>query len=272
MRLIPESCTLPIVNPNDPIDGSPADLFTQADWYDRSIDWSARLRREIPVLVEVFGLPGKGGILDAGCGTGHQACALAERGYRVVAADVGEEMLEVARRTARTASQEVRFVLAPYAALYEKVGDGFDGLYCLGNALAAAGTREAASEAIGQFAQCLRAGGRLFIQILNFPLMRARTPCVLGPRVATVDGVEYVSVRELHFVNDSVNVTNITLWQDSGWEYRAHTGTLYPVEPDQLQEWCRSSGLRVDKTWGSYNRKPFEPERSTDLLIVSTRV
>lgn len=272
MRLIPESCTLPIVNPNHPIDGGTADLFTRADWYDRSIDWSARLRREIPVLVEVFGPPGKGGILDAGCGTGHQACALNERGYRVVGADVGEEMLEVARRTARAASQEVRFVLAPYAALHVKAGAGFDGLYCLGNALAAAGTREAALEAIGQFAQCLRAGGRLFIQILNFPLMRARTPCVLGPRVAIVNGVEYVSVRELHFIDDSVNVTNITLWRDSGWEYRAHTGTLYPVGPDQLQEWCRSAGLRVDKTWGSYNRTPFEPEQSTDLLIVATRV
>ena len=260
------------MNPDDSIEGSQADLFSRADWYDRSIDWSARLRREIPVLVEVFGPPGEGGILDAGCGTGHQACALAERGYRVVAADVGEEMLEVARRAARAASQEVKFVLAPYASLHDKVGGGFDGLYCLGNALAAAATREAASEAIGQFAQCLRAGGRLFIQILNFPLMRARTPCVLGPRVATVDGVEYVSVRELHFAYDSVNVTNITLWRDSKWRYRAHAGTLYPVGPDQLQEWCRSAGLRVDKTWGGYDRKPFEPEQSTDLLIVATRV
>ena len=40
-----------------------------AEWYDQSINWDARLQREIPVFVDVFGAPGDGGIIDAGCGT-----------------------------------------------------------------------------------------------------------------------------------------------------------------------------------------------------------
>ena len=66
------------------------DLFTSAEWYDRTINWAARLAREIPVLIEMFGPPGEGGLLDAGCGPGHQARELATRGYRVIAADLGE--------------------------------------------------------------------------------------------------------------------------------------------------------------------------------------
>lgn len=256
-----------------PLDSPQANtLFTRADWYDRTINWSARLRREIPVLVDVMGPPGEGGVLDVGCGTGRHACALADRGYRVVGADLSEQMLHIAEHTARAAAQQVAFVLTPYATLHEKVGGGFDGVYCLGNALAAAGTRRAVSEALAQFAQCLRPGGRLFIQIVNFPLMRLEEPCVRGPRVAKVDGVEYVSIRHFVFVDDSINVTNVTLWRDSAWRYRTHTGTLYPVCLDQLSAWCRSFDLRIDETWGGYSREAFDADRSTDLLIVATRL
>ncbi len=235
-------------------------LPTHAEWYDRTIDWSARLRREIPVLLAVFGPPAEGGILDAGCGTGHQACALAGRGYRVLGADVDEEMLDVARRTAPGPPKEVKLILTPYATLHEKVGGGFDGVYCLGNALAASGTRQAVSEALTQFSRCLRSGGRLFIQILNFPLMRSEVPCVRGPRVATADGVEYVSLRHFVFAGDSVHVTNLTLWHDSGWKYRTHTGTLYPITLDQLRTWCERSGLRMDDMWGGYSREAFDAD------------
>ncbi|MGB2988139.1 MAG: class I SAM-dependent methyltransferase [Phycisphaerae bacterium] len=252
--------------------GEDGALFTRAEWYERTINWSARAKRELPVLVDIFGPPGKGSILDAGCGTGRQACALAKRGYRVVGADLSEEMLEVARRTARAASLNVEFVLTPYAALHTTAGGGFDGVYCQGNALAAAGTGEAAEEAVAQFAQCLRPGRRLFVQVLNFPLMRTEVPCVRGPRVATFDGREYIAVRHFHFGEEAVQVTNVTIWNEAGWKCQAHTGTLYPVSLDQLRTWCESSGLRIDAVWGSYAREPFEPGRSTDLLAAATRV
>ncbi|MDO8630378.1 MAG: class I SAM-dependent methyltransferase, partial [Phycisphaerales bacterium] len=173
-----------------------------ARWYDRSIDWSARLSREVPVLCEVFGQPAAGGVLDAGCGSGHQAAALAKRGYRVVGADASEFMLSVARQIASNENANVRWVRAAYTELCQTVGAGFDGVYCLGNSLAAAGSREGVRAAVEQFGKCLRPGGRLFIQVLNFERMRKEIPCVQGPRVAHVEGREYVSVRQFHFVED----------------------------------------------------------------------
>ncbi len=257
---------------NPPPTDSPVATLTEAEWYDLSIDWNARLRREIPVLVEVFGPPGGGGLLDAGCGTGHQASALSQRGYRVVGADLSEEMLAVARRTADRNEPKPTFVCAPYAEFHSRVGGGFDGVYCLANSLAAAGSRDALSTALHQFAECLRPGGRLFLQVLNFDRMRKENPCVKGPRVTNVDGVEYVSVRQFHFIEDATQVTNITLWQQGGWRFHSHARRLYPVSVDELRGFIDAAGMRIDSTWGSYAREPFNPQRSDDLIVVASRV
>ena len=223
------------------------------------------------MLIDVLGAPGAGGLLDAGCGTGHQVCALAQNGYRAVGADLSKEMIDMARQTATDLGVSADFHVTPYATLHHTVGGGFDGLFCLGNSLAAAGSRDAVRDAIGQFARCLRRGGRLFLQIINFPLMRREHPCVRGPRLARVDGLEYVSMRHFVFGDELVEITNVTLWKESGWQYRAHTGTLYPATLDQVRDWCAAFELRIDNVWGGYDRAPFDPQRSTDLLITATK-
>lgn len=247
-------------------------LFEAAAWYDRGINWEARLRREIPVLTGVFGPPGSGGLLDAGCGSGRQAVALARLGYRVTALDADSAMVELAARHARDAGVGIACVHAPYAELPEAAGRDFDGVYCLANALAATGERQACADAVGGFAAALRPGGKLFLQILNFRPMRDEHPCVRGPRVAIRDGCEYVSVRHFSFVARQCLVTNVTLWNDGGWRQRAHSGTLYPVDADEITQWCDQLHLRVEATYGSYGREPFDATRSADLILLATRL
>ncbi len=248
----------------------PASIFNRAEWYDRGINWTARLDREIPVLTEVFGPPGEGGILDAGCGPGRQASALAKMGYRVTGADASEDMLSIARRDASGGGPN--YVLARYDQISEQVADGFDGIYCLGNALAAAGSRDAVRDALAQFSRCLRDRGRLFFQVLNFPRMRTEQPCTRGPRVASVDGVDYISVRHFHFGEDVCQVTNVTLFNADAWTMRSHSGTLYPVTIDELREWADEFSLRIDDLWGSYKREPFTADQSPEVLLFATRV
>lgn len=251
---------------------SPVATLTESEWYDLSIDWDARIKREIPLLAEVFGPPGGGGVLDAGCGSGHQVVALAQAGYRVVGADLNEGMLSVARATAGKTGLSPTFVQTPYADLMTTVGTGFDAVYCLANSLAAAGTRELVRNAVAQFSRCLRVGGRLFVQVLNFPPMRKEVPCVKGPRITRVGGIEYVSVRNFAFDDQSALVSNITLWNDGGWRCHAQGRRLYPVTFDELRTYCGESNLRIDATWGGYGKEPFDPDRSIDLIVTATRV
>jgi hypothetical protein len=151
------------------------------------------------------------------------------------------------------------------------LGGGFAGVYTLANALAAAGSRQAVANALEQFARCVRAGGRLFIQILNFQPMRREEPCVRGPRVVTVDGLEYVSARHFHFFNDVVRVSNVTLWKQREWRMRTQGGVLYPIEHDELTARLAKAGFAVDALYGGYGREPFDPAASVDLIVVATR-
>lgn len=247
-------------------------VFQRAESYDLSINWEARLGREVPVLTEFFGPPNSGGILDAGCGTGRQAVALAKLGYRVTGLDANSAMLELARTHARDTGVGVSWVTGPYGDISQAVAAGFDGICCLANALAAAATRAACAEAIGAFAGVLRPGGKLFVQILNFRRMRDEHPCVRGPRIAQRDGREYVSVRHFTFAQEHCSVTNITLWNDGAWRQEAHCGTLYPIDVDEIVQWCDDARLRVDGLWGSYARQSFDVVRSTDLILMATRL
>jgi len=250
---------------------SPVASLTEAQWYDLSIDWNARMKREIPVLTEVFGPPGGGGVLDAGCGSGHQVAALSQKGYRVVGADLNEEMLAVARSVASSAGVSPTFVQTAYTDLAARLGSGFDAVYCLANSLAASGSRASVREAVEQFSKCLRLGGRLFVQVLNFPTMRKEVPCVKGPRVTKVGGVEYISARNFAFDDDGAMVSNITCWNDGGWKCHAQGRRLYPVTLDELRSFCGEANLRIDAVWGNYAKEPFDPDRSVDVIVVGTR-
>ncbi len=247
-------------------------IFLDPIWYDKGINWQARLTREIPLLVEVFGAPGDGGLIDAGCGTGRQLCVLAAQGYHMVGVDESADMLALAKKRALESSIDAAFHTSDYADMYEHMGGGFDGVYCLGNALAAAGSADAVREALGQFSKCLRPGGRIFVQVLNFEPMRREQPCVRGPRVSEVDGVEYISTRQFHFHDDGTTVTNTTLWHEGGWKQHSHAGRLYPVSLKQMQDWCEAGDLHIDDVWGNYQREPFELSHSVDLIVTATRM
>jgi SAM-dependent methyltransferase len=246
-------------------------FFDEAEQYDLSINWDARLAREIPVLRNIFGSPGPGGILDAGSGACRQAIALAQAGYAVTAIDASEDMLALARKRIAETNATVGSELLTYDSLGARFGRRFDGVYCVGNSLAAAGSREAVRDAVANFARVLRPGGRLFIQVLNFPPMRAHNPCVRGPRVTEHDGVTNVSTRLFYFEADRCLVTNVTHSHDRVWKQHARTGVLYPLSAAQLTEWCRQEGITVDALHGSYTREPFDTERSVDLILVGTR-
>ncbi len=253
-------------------------MFDSPEWYDRGINWDARLRREVPVLCEVFGPPAAGGVLDAGCGVGRQVIALAEKGYTVIGADLSQSMIDYAHRLAAKWGVRADFVLRAYADLPQHYANRMDGVFCIGNSLASAGSEHAAREAVASFAAVLRPGGRLFLQVLNFPLMRKDFPCVRGPRLAEVDGTEYVSARCFQFVDDAsagrngrVDVTNITFWKHGTWQQFAGGGSIYPMDPEELLGWCGEAGLTVLATHGAYDRSAFDPDASVDFIVIAER-
>jgi len=246
-----------------------------AECYDRQINWTARLGREIPFLTQVFGLPGRLGLLDAGCGSGRHAATLAERGYRVTAADASTDMIRYARRVAREQGVRVRLVRASFAELPKKAGGPFDGVLCIGNSLPLAGSAPGVRSAVRSFARLLRPGGHLLIQVINFARMHHELQhggCVRGPHVLRSRGREYVSFKVFHAAGRQVTMTGVTLWKEAGaWKHEVFRGRLYPIDAAPLCRWLRAAGFRILKRLGSYAGEPYAAAHSPDLILICER-
>ncbi|MCA9860425.1 MAG: class I SAM-dependent methyltransferase [Thermomicrobiales bacterium] len=74
-------------------------------------------KAEIDFVVETLSLPAGVRILDAGCGVGHFAIALAEHGFQVDAVDLSPAMIERSRVNAATAGVSIAFSVGDLASL-----------------------------------------------------------------------------------------------------------------------------------------------------------
>lgn len=247
--------------------GAMPDFFDSARWYAAGINWDARLAREIPVLEDVFGPPGERGLLDAACGPGRQLAAMAKLGYRMTGLDLSPAMLaesEAHLSRCGVASQLVE-------ARFDEVEGAYDGVYCLGNSLAAAGTVEAVEASVTGLAGAVAPGGRLFVQVLNFEKLRNEKPAVRGPRVRRDGDREYVSARVFTFRDRSVELTNVTFWNDGQWRQSSHSGSLYAVAPEEMRRWLGAAGMTIEGQFGNYAREVFDSERSNDYIVVAVK-
>ncbi len=92
---------------------------TLSDVYDRLMndvsyeDWVDYILK----LMARCDAPDEASVLDAGCGTGNVAVALARFGMRVIGVDVSQDMLNVAEEKARKAGAAVTFICQNLTAL-----------------------------------------------------------------------------------------------------------------------------------------------------------
>ncbi|NLS79114.1 MAG: class I SAM-dependent methyltransferase, partial [Chloroflexi bacterium] len=103
--------------------------------YDRFVNWGNRLAYELPFIERQLAAVGAKRVLDAACGTGQHALALAQRGYDVTGADLSEGMIAQARQNAARLGVPARFAVAGFGELATQLGGGFDAVLCLGNSL-----------------------------------------------------------------------------------------------------------------------------------------
>lgn len=134
--------------------------------YDALYDDPAFRAAQLAFLGQVFGPP-PARLLDAGCGTGAHLAGLAALGYTVVGLDADPRMLQVARRRLSTAGQPAALILGDLRVL--PFAQAFDGIVCLESPLAYLLADDELDAALAGFHRCLRPGGRLVIDIFDYP-------------------------------------------------------------------------------------------------------
>ncbi|MGD2116113.1 MAG: class I SAM-dependent methyltransferase, partial [Acidobacteriota bacterium] len=169
--------------------------------YRKLIAWPERIRREWPLIEQVFASAPSRHLLEVGCGPAQHARALVDAGYSVVGLDRSPAMIEAATEDPLPEGLELVLgdmrELETLASLPGPDGIGprsFGGALCLGNTLPHLAEPEDLEAFARGLAAVLEPGAPVLLQILNYDRIHDRDVRALpvnfrpGPDGATEGG------------------------------------------------------------------------------------
>ena len=246
--------------------------------YDRFVNWPGRLAAEIPFVERELCAMRASRVLDAACGTGMHAVALAQRGYEVAGSDLSVGMVERARVNAATAGVDVRFEAAGFGELAQTFGSqpsaAFDAVLCLGNSLPHLLTATALSAALVDFAACLRPGGLLLIQNRNFDAVMERGERWMDPQPHREGELEWLFCRFYDFEADGTLTFNLaTLRREGagGWKQQVTSTQLWPLRQAELAAALAETSFDDIAYYGDMSGAPLDVDHSPNLVVTARR-
>jgi glycine/sarcosine N-methyltransferase len=249
--------------------------------YDRFVNWKARLALEIPFLTSELSAPacqtgGTASILDAACGTGHHAVALARQGFECAGADSSAKMIEIAQTNAQSANQDVLFKQAGFGQLFQAFnGQSFDSMICLGNSLPHILDKNKMVEALTDFKAVLRPGGKLIIQNRNFDSVIKDKKRWMDPQTYREGDKTWFFIRFYDFDEDGLITFNILILssQDGeNFDQQVISTRLWPVKKEKMVQLLEQAGFKNIRTYGDLQGSPFLLDSSGNLVITATIV
>jgi SAM-dependent methyltransferase len=256
-------------------------LYDGFDDYDRMVRWERRLAHELPFLERQLAAVGARRVLDAACGTGRHAIALAQRGYEVTGADLSAGMVDRARANAAQAWGEISFVVAGFGELEAALGDttaesggAFDAVLCLGSSLPHVLTQQGLWATLADFYALLRPGGIALIQGRNFDQVLARRERWMAPQSAREGDQEWLFLRLYDYEADGTltfHVVTLARQGDEGWTQRVEATRLHPWQRAELVAAAVDVGFGDIVVYGDMGGAPFEPATSPNLVVVARR-
>ena len=242
--------------------------------YDRFVDWPARLAAELPFIEEQLRGGNARRVLDAACGTGMHAIALARLGYDVTGVDLSAGMIAQARDNASAAEVDAQFQRAGFGQLAAMVGAGYDAVLCLGNSLPHVLAPNDQAAALADFAACLQPGGLLLIQNRNFDAVMAQRERWMGPQSYREGDAEWLFFRFYDFQPDGTLTLNLVTLMRAGngkWSQQATSTQLWPLQKDELTRALAAAGFGEIVCWGDLQGAQFDPSTSGNLGVTARR-
>ncbi len=243
--------------------------------YDRFVNWPSRLAAELPFIESQLGAAGAHRVLDAACGTGQHAVALAQRGYTTSGADLSAGMIEGAQANAAAAGVKVQFAVAGFGQLASAFeGQRFDAVLCLGNSLPHVLSEAELAQALTDFAACLRPGGLLLIQNRNFDAVLARRERWMEPQASREGDAEWLFLRFYDFDADGLLTFNVTTLHREGagpWAQSVTSTRLRPMLAEELTSALAAAGFEAVVCRGHMSGEPYQAVGSANLVVTARK-
>ena len=241
------------------------DFYDQiADTYDDMTNLESRLeniRQFISLIKNRYNLTSA---IDVACGTGGHVIAMSQMGIRAVGVDISESMLDKARASAKEKGVKAQWIHCPMQELSQHIKEQFDIVLCLGNSLPHLLTKEDLSKTLSAFAQVLRPGGVLLVQLLNYhKILKDKNRLVA---VTKKNNNEYI--RFYDFLPDLLRFNLLRIkWEGTESKSILSSTELFPYTFDILQEGLQKHNFSTINTYSDLEFQPFDEENSSNLVI-----
>ena len=188
-------------------------------------------------------------VLDAACGTGVSAAALARRGYHVWAADGSHAMIQMTAARFRREQLEIPLVRCMWADLPAVLNERFDVVLCIGNSLVHAAGRDAMVQALTALREMIRPGGHVVVDSRNWEKLHAERRIVqVANRAVTRRGRRCISLYAWEIPDrlDQEHIAHLVFIFEDGdlTEPREYRIGFCPFTIGELRKRLELAGLR----------------------------
>lgn len=192
-------------------------------------------------------------VLDLACGTGSMSLLLACRGYRVLGADISEEMLTVAaQKTAQLRENAPYFIRQPMQKL--RLPQPVDTVFCLLDSLNYVTDPEDCKKTFQRVYAALKSGGSFLFDINTPEKLRA-----LNGQIFLDENEDSYCVWRVEFDEEErICYYGIDLFQRKGklWQRSFEQHREYAYEPEELIAWLQEAGFSRVQVYGDCRRQP----------------
>jgi glycine/sarcosine N-methyltransferase len=246
------------------------DFYDQASgFYDAMTRFKKRQQREKDWIKQWRNVYQFNSALDAGCGTGSTALALAQEGIRTTGIDISDNMIKKAGENApRRGISNIEFIASSFEDAGRQINRMFDAIFCLGNSLVHIQPGKTLDKSIQSFAKLLNPGGVLIIQLLNYDK-------IMKNRDRIIDIYREESNEFIRFYDFGENILNFNIlridWSREPVQHQLQTTRHYPYREYEIRKQLLKYGISIENIYGNIKMEDYHPETSPNLVIAARK-
>ena len=227
--------------------------------------------QQLKFIAQAAGMPPKK-VLDIACGSGGYSVALAKAGYSVTAIDLDEKMIEMTLAKKHKEGLDIDAMVCNMLDISKRFGgNAFDLVFCIGNSIVHLRSKEDILDALKQMQACVKPGGTLVIQIINFDRVFKHRISSLPTIVNDDIGLKFVRNYDYDEKKGFIKFnTLLTVNEANGGEEYENTVELLPLMSSDLKELMKKAGFRDISFYGDFVFSKYDED--SYMLVVKGAV